>query len=73
MASRLLAPRMFRAPALAVAQRTAATSPISKRLSSTAVNVKDPLLVEQEHAKAHAAKSAEFWRKVTVYICIPGS
>lgn len=76
MASRLLAPRMFRAPALALTQRTAAAaaaSPISKRLSSTVVNVKDPLLVEQEHAKEHAAKSADFWRKVTYYICIPGS
>lgn len=74
MASRLFMPRgaaLARAPF--TAQRAGTVARVPKRFNSTTVEVKDPLLVEQEHAKEHAAKSAELWRKISMYICIPGS
>ncbi|KAN0060628.1 Cytochrome c oxidase subunit 6A [Thecaphora frezii] len=30
-------------------------------------------IAERTHIKEHAAKSAELWRKVSMYVCIPGS
>ena len=56
---------------MAVPRSMQLTAP--KRFSSTSVNVKDPLLAEQEHAKEHAVKSADLWRKITMYICVPGA
>ncbi|SPO21732.1 related to COX13 - cytochrome-c oxidase chain VIa [Ustilago trichophora] len=30
-------------------------------------------VAERMHQKEHAAKSADLWRKVSLYVCIPGS
>lgn len=57
--------------AIAAPSRQAVAMP--KRFNSGSVHVKDPLLVEQEHAKEHAAGSTELWRKLSFYVCLPGA
>ncbi|PWZ03143.1 mitochondrial cytochrome c oxidase subunit VIa [Testicularia cyperi] len=42
-----------------------------RRLATAAEN--SEFLAEREHIKEHAAKSADLWRKVSLYVCIPGS
>lgn len=75
MASRFFSPStarlLARQPVAAPMQRLA----VPKRFnsSSSASIGKDPLLEEQAHAKDHAAKSAELWRKLSFYVCLPGA
>lgn len=64
MASRFIIPT-----ARAALQRQPAGL-LGRRFASTAA--RDPIFAEQEASKAHAAGSAELWRKISVYICIPG-
>ncbi|CAO1614537.1 unnamed protein product [Sympodiomycopsis kandeliae] len=75
MASRLFTPSIARggAASLRAPLRAQRSLIAPKRFNSTTVNVKDARLVEHEHAKEHAAKSAELWRKISMYVCIPGS
>lgn len=71
MASRFF-PTTLRSAAVARAPTAVARSSqaIPRRFASTA---KDPLLAEQEHATEHAAKSADLWRKISMYFCLPGA
>ena len=71
MASRFF-PATLRSAAVARAPTAVARSSqaIPRRFASTA---KDPLLAEQKHATEHAAKSADLWRKISMYFCLPGA
>lgn len=75
MASRFFAPATLRSAAArapsAVARRQAPTA-VPRRFASGSAH-KDPLLAEQEHATEHAAKSADLWRKISMYFCLPGA
>ncbi|EPQ30264.1 uncharacterized protein PFL1_02380 [Pseudozyma flocculosa PF-1] len=40
---------------------------------STGAATGNEFVAERMHIKEHAAKSADLWRKVSIYVCIPGS
>ncbi|PWN50312.1 mitochondrial cytochrome c oxidase subunit VIa [Violaceomyces palustris] len=44
----------------------------SRRYASTATTGNE-FVSERQHIKEHAAKSADLWRKLSLYLCIPGS
>ncbi|CAO1637992.1 unnamed protein product [Parajaminaea phylloscopi] len=45
---------------------------VPRRFASSGV-AKDPIFIEQEHAKEHASKTADLWRKISMYGCLPGA
>ncbi len=73
MASRGLFSLASRRSALAVrpvaARRFASSSAPSTSTSSAAAD----FVAERHHVKEHAGKSAELWRKLSMYVCIPGA
>ena len=45
---------------------------VAPRAYSSAAGTNE-FLAERAHVKDHAAKSADLWRKVSMYVCIPGA
>ncbi|KAL9937579.1 hypothetical protein V8E36_003124 [Tilletia maclaganii] len=60
-----------RARAAAPAMRTMA-APAQQRTIASAPVGKD-FINERKHAAEHAAQSADLWRKISFYVCIPGA
>ncbi|PWO00491.1 mitochondrial cytochrome c oxidase subunit VIa [Tilletiopsis washingtonensis] len=54
------------------ALRVPAAAPQHARFASSDA-LGQELLAERKHAVEHAAGSADLWRKISMYVCLPGS
>ena len=76
MATRSLFSTVARQAALRSSAARVSTAPtVARRFASTgsASTGGNEFIEERHHIKDHAAKSADLWRKVSMYICIPGA
>ncbi|KDN50845.1 mitochondrial cytochrome c oxidase subunit VIa [Tilletiaria anomala UBC 951] len=69
MASRSVFSAVKRSGVLAA--RAPSAAPL--RQFSTAGAQTNEFIAERQHIKDHAAKSADLWRKVSMYVCLPGA
>ncbi|CAD6893609.1 unnamed protein product [Tilletia controversa] len=65
----------FARSAFALTARAATRSAVSAapRRSIASAPVGEEFINERKHAAEHAGKSADLWRKISLYVCIPGA
>ncbi|KAI9486906.1 MAG: cytochrome c oxidase, subunit VIa [Benjaminiella poitrasii] len=56
---------------VAASKQTRALNSLGARYQSTSHAVKSEFQAEREAVKAHAAESAETWKKISIFVCIP--
>ncbi|KAK0522110.1 Cytochrome c oxidase subunit 6A [Tilletia horrida] len=55
----------------AVARRPAVAAVQRRSIASAPVG--EEFIKERKHTAEHAAKSADLWRKISMYVCLPGA